>query len=173
MRLSEGLRFRRVAVVGMKPEELDDAGLGYIWLDEMAKWLRENGMAEGLSDMERGTGVYWAKALLDTGTPVSAHLSAWNQPSKWPDVERKSYRGILDHVTDVSVHGSSSYEGPAYRWNRNKVMVKDSDLLMVVGSGGLLDKTVDYATELGKPWLRYDPFTNVVSGSDHFQGVML
>ena len=174
MRLSEGLRFRRVAAVGYKPEELDESGLGYVWLDEMARWLRSNGMAEGLSDMERGSGVYWAKALLDAGTPVTAHLEAWKQPVAWPEDERKAYRGILDYVTDVVVHGRSRSLGETGgRWIRNKAMVGASDLLLVVGSGGLLDKTVDHAAEVGIPWLRYDPFTNVVSGSKHFEGVTM
>src|SRR5690606_27037929 len=118
--------------------------------DEMAKWLRSNGMAEGLSDMERGTGVDWAKALLDTGTPVTAHLEAWKQPVAWPESERKAYRGILDYATDVVVHGRSGSLGETGgRWIRNKAMVGASDLLLVVGSGGLLDKTVDHAAEVG------------------------
>ena len=80
----------------------------------------------------------------------------------------------MDYVTDVVVHGRSRSLGETGgRWIRNKAMVGASDLLLVVGSGGLLDKTVDHAAEVGIPWLRYDPFTNVVSGSKHFEGVTM
>mgnify|MGYP001218859392 CR=1 FL=1 len=168
--------FKRVSAFGYKPSEMDESGLGYLWLDEMAKWLTNQGTLEGLTDMELGTGIYWAKALLDADIRVTANLSCWEQPKGWTDDERRTYRGILDHVVDVSVVGKSRPRERADAWIRNKKMVESSDLvLFILGdeTAGIVYKTQQYAEELGKPWLKYNPRTNVVSGSEKFLGEKL
>lgn len=168
----------KVAVTGHRPEEFETVAVdawtaksAQTWLELMVEFLRDDprfAMDEAITGMSRGVDLWWAEAALREGVPLSAYVPFWHQPKKWGSSDLNLWGRVIGAARDVKVLGRSEPYDVSLFHDRNKAMVDDCDLLLVVcgdkTTGGTY-QTWQYAKSVGRSWIRFNPWTNGIDGS--------
>ena len=171
----------KVAATGHRIEKFEGSAFALsntlTWLDLMADFLASDerfGLDEGISGMATGVDQLWATVVLEKKIPLSAYVPYWGQARKWSSENRDNWSAILGLARDVKVFGRSEPYDVSTIWDRNRGMVDDCDLLLVVKDGsdtGGTAGTLRYAQEVGRSWVSYNPWDNSVNGSDDVKAV--
>lgn len=145
-------RWTRVAGAGHRPRGIGPPD-AQAWvraeLDRLAvKLVTHHGMRIGSSGMALGTDTWWSHSVLRAGAKLWAYLPCADQDGPWPAASRRERADLLDRADRVASL-ARAYPGPAVMINRNKWLVRDADLLVVVidprRRGGGTAQVLDYA----------------------------
>lgn len=139
-------------------------------LDRVLAKLAAAGTTDAASGMAIGADLLFAKAALDAGLRLHAHIPFPEQASVWPPVLQDEYRRLLARCETRTVYGPSF----AARWffarNDGLLDFAAGGVLVAVWdgrrTGGTFD-TVRKAAERGLPVVHVDP---VAMGKAHGPG---
>jgi hypothetical protein len=152
----EGLKGLVVAGTGHRPEKLGGYGASAAGRRQglATAVLRRYQPSTVIAGMALGWDWALAEATLALGLPLIAAVPFEGQERLWPAPVQKRYREMLRAAAQVQIVSPGGYSARAMQV-RNEWMVDRAQLLLTLwnGSAGGTRNCIEYANQVGKPWI--------------------